>query len=272
MQALPTDTLALSLLVFLLGCRHGLDADHLATIDGLTRLNARHRFARWCGVLFALGHGAVVLLVAALVGRASREATPPPWLEALGAWVSITCLALIGAANLHALLRAAAGQPVPMVGLKGRLLGPLRRTGHPGGVALVGALFALSLDTLGQAALFGMAGAQHGAAAPLLLGGLFALGMALVDGANGLWVHRLIACADHAALVASRVVSAVVAGMSLALAVLGGARRLWPALDDWHDGHALSIGIVLIAWLVAGSALAQALRRIHGAAPPARQA
>ena len=41
MHDLPTDWSALCALVFLLGMRHGFDADHLATIDGYTRLNSR---------------------------------------------------------------------------------------------------------------------------------------------------------------------------------------------------------------------------------------
>ena len=46
--------------------RHGLDADHLATIDGLTRHNARANpaSARFCGALFSLGHGLVACAVA----------------------------------------------------------------------------------------------------------------------------------------------------------------------------------------------------------------
>ena len=52
MHDLPTDWTALAALVFLLGLKHGFDADHLATIDGLTRLIAREaergaRSARW---------------------------------------------------------------------------------------------------------------------------------------------------------------------------------------------------------------------------------
>lgn len=64
--SLPSDLLALSLLVFVLGLKHGFDADHLATIDGLTRFNARKRpgLARYCGALFSLGHGAVVVAIA----------------------------------------------------------------------------------------------------------------------------------------------------------------------------------------------------------------
>ena len=52
MHDLPTDWTALCALVFLLGMRHGFDADHLATIDGLTRLTRRRggAFARWCGL------------------------------------------------------------------------------------------------------------------------------------------------------------------------------------------------------------------------------
>lgn len=43
MESLAADGLALVMLVFVLGLKHGFDADHLATIDGLTRYNARQR-------------------------------------------------------------------------------------------------------------------------------------------------------------------------------------------------------------------------------------
>ena len=43
MQAPPADWLSLLLLTFVLGMKHGFDADHLATIDGLTRHNVRVR-------------------------------------------------------------------------------------------------------------------------------------------------------------------------------------------------------------------------------------
>jgi high-affinity nickel-transport protein len=56
-------------LVFILGLRHGMDADHLAAIDGFSRL----RPSRWNGVLFGLGHGLVVTLLALLVGRLGEK-------------------------------------------------------------------------------------------------------------------------------------------------------------------------------------------------------
>jgi high-affinity nickel-transport protein len=49
------------------------------------------------------------------------------------------------------------------VGLKGRWLGRLARVSDPLGVAMVGALFALSFDTVSQAALFAVAGVQAAA-------------------------------------------------------------------------------------------------------------
>jgi high-affinity nickel-transport protein len=265
MTPLPSDLFPLAALVFALGARHGLDADHLAVIDGLTRFNTgrQRRFARWYGALFALGHGAVVIAVATAVSAASRHVALPAWLDTLGAWLSICCLAALGGINLLALWRAAPGQPLAPVGLKGRFAAPLRQAGRPGAVMAVGVLFALSLDTLAQAALFGGAAAPHGVLLALGLGALFLLGMVLVDGLNGLWVSRLIACADRSALVASRVMTAVVAGAALLLATLGAARRLSPTLDDWNDTHALPIGLALLVLLAAGYVLARALARIQ---------
>ena len=62
MDSIPTVWAALCGLAFALGARHGFDADHLATIDGLARYSAasRPRLARSAGLLFSLGHGAVV--------------------------------------------------------------------------------------------------------------------------------------------------------------------------------------------------------------------
>jgi high-affinity nickel-transport protein len=102
MHDLPTDWSALCAVVFLLGRRHGFDADHLAAIDGVTRLatGERHGHGRYCGALFSAGHGAVVLLIAAVVGALGERWEPPTWLNAVGTWVSIGFLLLLGIANL----------------------------------------------------------------------------------------------------------------------------------------------------------------------------
>jgi len=250
MHDLPTEWSALCALVFLLGLKHGFDADHLATIDGLTRFNARHQrpFARYCGALFSLGHGIVVVAIAIAVGAISEKWDAPEWLELSGAWVSIGFLTLLGTINLAAVLAAAPDEVVAPVGLKGRLLGGLGAARQPWAVALVGALFALSFDTVSQAALFALTAAQFGGVwHAIFLGLLFVLGMLVTDGINGLWISRLIARADQLACIASRVMGLAVSAVSLLVAALGAAKLASPSLEQWAEGRELAFGALVVA-------------------------
>ena len=261
MEALPQDLFALVLIVFVLGAKHGLDADHLATIDGLTRFNARAnpKMARFCGVLFSLGHGAVVTVIALVVSALTVQSEVPQWLQAFGAWVSIAFLAALGLLNVHAVLQAHPAHIVQPQGLKGRFLGRLTRAASPGLVALVGALFAISFDTVSQAALFALTATRFGGwQHALMLGLLFMLGMLLTDGINGLWISRLIRRADQTARIASRVMSLVVGGVSLLAAAFGVAKLALPAVDAWSDGKELAFGVGVI--LVIGTSFLVALR------------
>jgi len=264
MHEFPADWNALCALVLLLGLRHGFDADHLATIDGLTRLSARDRrpFARYCGVLFSLGHGLVVLSIAAALGAASERWEPPVWLNALGAWISVGFLALLGVVNLRAVLAATPGAVVALVGVRGRWLRGLLRARNPLSVALVGALFALSFDTLSQSALFAATATQYGGLIrALTLALLFVFGMLVTDGINGLWISRLIARADQIAVLASRVMGSAVAGASLLVAAFGVAKLTSPAIADWGDGKELAVGLVVVLVATIGYLLARALVR-----------
>ena len=83
MDQLPATWPALCTLAFVLGARHGFDADHLATIDGLARYNSRSnpRLGSLAGALFSLGHGAIVLLVALAAATLSSAWHTPAWLE-----------------------------------------------------------------------------------------------------------------------------------------------------------------------------------------------
>ncbi len=250
MENLPTDWLSLLILTFVLGMKHGFDADHLATIDGLTRYNARRnpRLARYCGTLFSLGHGAIVMAIALGVSAIAGQWTVPAWFGLLGSVISIAFLVALGSLNLVAVLRAGPDQMVQPVGLKGRLLGNLRQISNPLLIALVGALFALSFDTLSQAAVFALTATQFGGwQHALLLALLFTLGMLLTDGINGLWIARLIARADQVALIASRVMGLVVSGVSLLVAAFGAAKLLSPAVGAWSDGKELLFGFLLVA-------------------------
>ena len=254
MEPPAADFLSLLLLTFVLGMKHGFDADHLATIDGLTRYNARSApcLARWCGTLFSLGHGTVVMAIALSVAALAGQWAVPAWFGLLGSLISIAFLVALGSLNLAAVLRAAPDEMVQPVGLKGRLLGSLRQVSHPALVALIGALFALSFDTLSQAAFFALTATRFGGwQHALLLALLFMAGMLLTDGINGLWIARLIARADQVALVASRVMGLVVSGISLLVAAYALARLLSPAIDEWSDGKELIIGGLLVALIAA---------------------
>jgi nickel/cobalt transporter (NiCoT) family protein len=78
---------------------HAVDPDHLAAIDGLTRI----RPLRANGVYFALGHGLVVTLLAVGIGHllADRFAFVGPW-----------SLILVGAINSWKLVRGSAQTPM----------------------------------------------------------------------------------------------------------------------------------------------------------------
>jgi len=258
------DWISLLILTFVLGMKHGFDADHLATIDGLTRYNARLRpgLARYCGTLFSLGHGAVVLAIALGVAGIASQWEVPEWFGILGAVISITFLIALGGLNLAAVLRAGPDEVVQPVGLKGRLLGNLRHASHPALIAVVGALFALSFDTLSQAAFFALTATQFGGwQHALALALLFMLGMLLTDGINGLWIARLIARADQVALVASRVMGLVVSGVSLLVAGFGVAKLLSPAVDAWSEGKELGFGFMLVAIIALSFVVAVRLTR-----------
>lgn len=251
MENLPNDWLALLALVFVLGLKHGFDADHLATIDGLTRFNAaanKPRLSRWSGLLFSLGHGAVVMTVAVLVGVVAKRWAIPGWVEGLGAWISILFLLALGAVNLMAVFRARPDQIVRMTGLKGRWLGQLSQASHPVLIACVGALFALSFDTLSQTALFSLAASSMaGWMFSVVLGMTFMLGMIATDGINGLWISHLLNRADQRALIASRVMGLTVGGLSLLVGIYGIAKVFHPEIGAHTETQGLLMGLAVVS-------------------------
>jgi nickel/cobalt transporter (NiCoT) family protein len=146
-------------LAFALGMRHGADADHLAAIDGLARVHPRS----YNGLLFALGHGGFVTLLA--VGVGSFFVAPltnfAPWL-----------LILLGLVNVWRLLRP---QPVGSV--------PLVSTSP----FILGIVFAAGFETASQISTFALANQLE----PWILGLIFTLGMLVVDGTDGFLAARI---------------------------------------------------------------------------------
>jgi nickel/cobalt transporter (NiCoT) family protein len=142
-------------LALLFGCRHGLDPDHLAAIDGLARVRANP----WNGLLFAFGHGLVVTLLAAGVGRLSFS-----WMEPLAPWLLIA----IGTFNLFRLVKRGAHHRHYVFATTSPIL--------------LGIIFAAGFETASQLSALALVHQKNA----WLVGGMFTLGMITVDGLDGL--------------------------------------------------------------------------------------
>jgi len=163
---------------------------------------------------------------------------------------------------LWTVFRSPHDQVVRAVGVKGRFLRRFSEASHPVVIASVGAAFALSFDTLSQAAFFSLT-ASHlaGAVFSIALGLTFMSGMMVTDGVNGLWVARLLKRTDQRARIASRVMGLAIAFLSLAIAGLGIAKYFAPILATMLEGASVLMGIILATILLASFGLAIRLSR-----------
>ncbi|SBT42320.1 HoxN/HupN/NixA family nickel/cobalt transporter [Micromonospora auratinigra] len=206
-------------LAYALGVRHAFDADHIAAIDDTTRLMLlRGRRPVGVGFFFALGHSAVVLLLALVVGLASTRLTGTrlAGVREFGATVAVltataflllvaglNATVLAGLARLWRRLRAGALDPAELDllllnrGLLHRILGGrsralVRSSWH---MAPVGFLFGLGLETASEVTLLALsASTAAGGGLPVLalltLPLLFAAGMSAMDTADSLLMSR----------------------------------------------------------------------------------
>ena len=199
-------------LAYSLGLRHGLDPDHIAAIDNVTRrLMQEGKRPVAVGFFFALGHSTVVVVASAAVAlAASAFAERFAGLRELGSIVGTSVSALfllaIAAANLvvlrgvyRALRRTRAGHEMreddlevllAQRGWLARLYRPLfRLVSRSWHLFPIGVLFALGFDTASAISLFGLSvQASHDASAwsVLVFPALFAAAMTLVDTADGI--------------------------------------------------------------------------------------
>ena len=136
MDQLPGTWAALCALAFVLGVRHGFDADHLATIDGLTRYNARDESAARatsparCSRSVTASSWCCVALVA---GSLAAGWQTPAWLETTGVAVSVVFLFGLAFLNVRAVLVAASARGRRAGRAPGAAARTLpRRSGAPG--------------------------------------------------------------------------------------------------------------------------------------------
>jgi high-affinity nickel-transport protein len=184
-----------------LGIRHGLDADHLATVDALTRTHAQRGSGRAesSGLLFSAGHGIAVIAAATTIAALGQRAASPAWLQGSGSYIAVSALITLGSFNLWAALRASPGRSHSPISIKRWLA--LRLGGHlggPFGIMGLGGLFAVSFDALAVATLFAASANALGTVwVASALGAIFALGMSTVDGLAG-WGSAWMLRRSHA--------------------------------------------------------------------------
>lgn len=206
------------LIALTLGLRHGLDLDHIATIDAITRTARQNQIlSKMVGFLFSLGHGIVVTLISLVVGAGIIQAEVPEWLDGVGTWISIFFLFLFGLLNLWNVFQKN-NSDMP-IGLKNYIACKvMNKKYNPAMIMFIGALFALSFDTFSQITLFSISATlMSGWVFSVVLGLCFTLGMIITDGCNGLLVSVLIQRADRASRILSRTLGIAVSGFSLGL-------------------------------------------------------
>jgi high-affinity nickel-transport protein len=203
--------LGVALVVYGLGLRHAVDADHIAAIDNVTRklMQAGQRPVS-VGFFFAMGHSTVVVIAAAAVAAAATVLGSFGAFQSvsgiLGTGVSALFLLAIAAMNVVIFVsiyrgyrRVRAGKPyveedldilLNNRGVLARLLRPLfrlvTRSWH---MFPLGFLFGLGFDTATEVAVFGVSAAQATNGVPywaiMVFPLLFAAGMSLVDTTDG---------------------------------------------------------------------------------------
>jgi len=203
--------LATALLAYVLGLRHAVDADHIATIDNVVRKlmqEGKHPLA--VGLFFALGHSlSIALAVAAIAAAAIALQGRFEEFRAIGSIIgtgaSAFFLLAIGIINLVILRsvwrnfqrarRGGAGgrQDIDLflsgTGFMARILRPLFRMVTASWQMLaIGLLFGLGLDTATEISLFTIAAGQASGglsfSTVMIFPALFTAGMTLVDTAD----------------------------------------------------------------------------------------
>ena len=257
---LPPSIATLGLLAYCFGCRHGVDADHIAAIDGVTRkLIAAGQRPMLVGLFFSLGHCVVVFAIcgAIVLSTEITGAKLEEWSSigsAVGPWVAAAVLLCIGALNLCVVrdllaqwrLRQARGHEHEVASLVGRCCPSLiAAIDRPWKVSVIGLLFGLGLDTATEIGLLTRSAVGRPEAprsCALLLPLLFAAGMALVDTLNGLLMLWAYEWASDRGPMGRLYFSLFLTGASAALALAVGAAAALGQLATqrppaWvHDG------------------------------------
>lgn len=203
--------LGVALMIYGLGLRHAVDADHIAAIDNVTRkLMQENKRPVAVGFFFAVGHSTIITIAAAIIAKASTTLNHFQDLRSVGglfsASISSFFLFAIAAMNIAIFISVYrtwrhvrtggiyVEEDLNILltgrGLLSRIFRPLfRLVTQSWQMFLLGFLFGVGFDTATEMAMFGVSAMQmaKGAsfAAVLIFPLLFAAGMSLIDTTDG---------------------------------------------------------------------------------------
>lgn len=203
--------LGVSLVIYGLGLRHAVDADHIAAIDNVTRKmmqDGKRPVA--VGFWFALGHSTVVIVVAGIVAWAATMLGSFQNMENIGGIVSTlaSTFFLFAVALMNILIFFSIYQSYKLVrggkpyveedlevflkkrGLLARIFRPVfKLVSTSWHMYPVGFLFGLGFDTATEVSMFGVSATQASKGVPfaaiMVFPLLFAAGMSLIDTSDG---------------------------------------------------------------------------------------
>jgi len=294
-------SLALMLMIYGLGLRHAVDADHIAAIDNVTRkFMEDHRRPVAVGFFFALGHSAVVLIVTMVVARTARMLGRFQSFRDLGGTISVcvSTLFLLVIAIMNILVFLSVYKSYRRVrsggahveenlsamlnggGVLSRLFRPLfglvTRSWH---MLPLGFLFGLGFDTATEVAVFSISISQVAQGISLwgvlVFPALFAAGMSLVDTTDGVmmlgayewaFANPLRKLYYNMTITLLSVAIALLVGAIEALGLLGHRFRLngplWRLIATLN-GNFTDLGLFIIGLILIAWALSYLLYRLR---------
>ncbi|EPZ43279.1 hypothetical protein [Alicyclobacillus acidoterrestris] len=259
-------SVSLIFLVLILGLRHGLDADHLAFIDGQTRYNWRvgSPIARWVGTLFSFGHGLVVACVAVILGMVSRHFQFPAYFDVISTWVSVLMLLLLGSLNIVNLLRQnSQSDSFQITGVKGKVLPKFaRETTNPFVIIAVGGMFALAADTVSQTSLWAIAAGHTVRYMPLILGLVFMVGMMTTDTVDSLIAFRMISHSSKLGQSASRIMGWIIVILAYGVSVYEILLLFAPSMEIDFETIGIISFVIIVCCYLAGVMTVKKQKRI----------
>ena len=302
--------LGTAFLAYVLGLRHAVDADHIATIDNVVRkLMQEGKRPISVGLFFSLGHSlSIVLAVAAIAATAFALQGRFENFKAVGSLIgtgaSAFFLLAIAAINLVILRhvwasfrRARRGEAVgehelDMLlsgrGLLSRLFRPLfRMVSRSWQMFPVGFLFGLGFDTATEISLFTVAASQASGgmsfSTVMIFPALFTAGMTLVDttdsvlmvGAYGwAFLNPIRKIWYNLTITAISVLVALLIGGIEALGLIAGKLGLeggfWDLIDNLNGGLA-NFGYLVVGIFIVSWALSYLIYRWQGFDRPAAE-